>query len=696
MLTACASGLLRDEAAQAAVAADDAAERPTRPRRCAPSSRRGHRRDGLRPLRPRARDGRAERRTIVLERRRSRAPRRARGRARWAPDRRRPRNRDYVAGASSSTGSPRTSPRSASTRRRPAASWSRSREKGAVLEAAFAAAGALARAHRPGVEGTGLALALMEAGTTRCRPGALRLSPETFLLLSTWRSPRSSSSSCRARRCGSPGRASAARTGRAAGAHSCPRRTTTPRRVRRTAAWASSSAWSRSRRRSARLASRAAALAPLGACALPLIVLAQGILGGITVLVELHPLIVMAHFLLSLVAIGVARRRRPRRVRFVRGGRASAARGTGWRRPRPLALALVVSGTFVTAAGPHSGGEQIRRYGLAGRAASPRAGVRRSSASHSWARRLALAPRRSARRRRARPRRARRPARADGRRRDPVAQAAALVARARPRRARHRHLGRGRRPCGAPSRSRPRTALDSFHRQSPAHRPPPDPSPRRYSSPPSGAGTTARRAPRWRRATSRRPGRPALRGHRPGGVLRLPGDAAARRARGGMTRRIDWPERPSTTPDSRDRPRRGAPARRRAEPALAHVRDEIVELAQELGVELVVTLGALLADVPHTRPAPVTGSATDPKLVQELGLAASRYEGPTGIVGVLHDACRRPDLRPRASGPPCRTTPRSPRARRRRSRSATGSPTSSARSSTSASSSAPRPPTSSR
>jgi proteasome assembly chaperone (PAC2) family protein len=69
---------------------------------------------------------------------------------------------------------------------------------------------------------------------------------------------------------------------------------------------------------------------------------------------------------------------------------------------------------------------------------------------------------------------------------------------------------------------------------------------------------------------------------------------------------------------------------------------EIVsELAGDLGVELVVTLGALLADVPHTRAAPVTGAATDPKLVDELGLQLSRYEGPTGIVGVLLDACRR-------------------------------------------------------
>lgn len=66
----------------------------------------------------------------------------------------------------------------------------------------------------------------------------------------------------------------------------------------------------------------------------------------------------------------------------------------------------------------------------------------------------------------------------------------------------------------------------------------------------------------------------------------------------------------------------------------------VVQLAQELGVELVVTLGALLADVPHTRPSPVTGAASDPAVVEQLGLSQSRYEGPTGIVGVLHDACQ--------------------------------------------------------
>jgi len=70
----------------------------------------------------------------------------------------------------------------------------------------------------------------------------------------------------------------------------------------------------------------------------------------------------------------------------------------------------------------------------------------------------------------------------------------------------------------------------------------------------------------------------------------------------------------------------------------------VVELARLLEVELVVTLGSLLADVPHTRPAPVTGSATDPQLIERLGLQASRYEGPTGIVGVLHDTFHRAEM----------------------------------------------------
>lgn len=66
----------------------------------------------------------------------------------------------------------------------------------------------------------------------------------------------------------------------------------------------------------------------------------------------------------------------------------------------------------------------------------------------------------------------------------------------------------------------------------------------------------------------------------------------------------------------------------------------IVGLAQELGVELVTTFGSLLADVPHTRPAPVSAAASDPSLVEDLGVEPSRYEGPTGIVGVVLDDCR--------------------------------------------------------
>ncbi|HEX3509761.1 MAG TPA: PAC2 family protein [Solirubrobacteraceae bacterium] len=65
----------------------------------------------------------------------------------------------------------------------------------------------------------------------------------------------------------------------------------------------------------------------------------------------------------------------------------------------------------------------------------------------------------------------------------------------------------------------------------------------------------------------------------------------------------------------------------------------IVDLAEALGVQLVVTLGALLGDVPHTRPVAMTGHASDPRLVERLGITPSSYEGPTGIVGVLHAAC---------------------------------------------------------
>ncbi len=66
---------------------------------------------------------------------------------------------------------------------------------------------------------------------------------------------------------------------------------------------------------------------------------------------------------------------------------------------------------------------------------------------------------------------------------------------------------------------------------------------------------------------------------------------------------------------------------------------QVVELAEALGVQMVVTLGALLADVPHSRPVGVTAYASDPMLVERLSLQAPTYEGPTGITGVLQTAC---------------------------------------------------------
>jgi len=66
----------------------------------------------------------------------------------------------------------------------------------------------------------------------------------------------------------------------------------------------------------------------------------------------------------------------------------------------------------------------------------------------------------------------------------------------------------------------------------------------------------------------------------------------------------------------------------------------IIDLAEVLGTQLVVTMGALLADVPHTQPVAITGLASDEALLAKLGgLTETTYEGPTGIVGVLHTAC---------------------------------------------------------
>ncbi|HSJ18674.1 MAG TPA: PAC2 family protein [Solirubrobacterales bacterium] len=113
----------------------------------------------------------------------------------------------------------------------------------------------------------------------------------------------------------------------------------------------------------------------------------------------------------------------------------------------------------------------------------------------------------------------------------------------------------------------------------------------------------------------------------------------------GRSRRIEWPENtlisaPVPTAE------RDLLLLSGTEPNLRWRRftELVVGAAERLEVEMVVTLGALIADVPHTRPIPITGLASDPELVEQLGLSRSNYEGPTGIVGVLHDACQRRDI----------------------------------------------------
>ena len=79
------------------------------------------------------------------------------------------------------------------------------------------------------------------------------------------------------------------------------------------------------------------------------------------------------------------------------------------------------------------------------------------------------------------------------------------------------------------------------------------------------------------------------------------------------------------------------------EPSLRwrHFSEGVIGVARELRVRMVVTLGALLADVPHSRPVAITGLASDQALVEKLRFQRTTYEGPTGIVGVLHHACAR-------------------------------------------------------
>lgn len=113
--------------------------------------------------------------------------------------------------------------------------------------------------------------------------------------------------------------------------------------------------------------------------------------------------------------------------------------------------------------------------------------------------------------------------------------------------------------------------------------------------------------------------------------------------REGMTRRIDWPQ--LTFSHARVEGR-DVIMGIGSEPNLRWktFTGQVLALARTLGVRRIVTLGAFLADVAHTRDVPIVGTASDPEEAQELGLTPSRYQGPTGIVGVLADAANRGGL----------------------------------------------------
>ena len=112
----------------------------------------------------------------------------------------------------------------------------------------------------------------------------------------------------------------------------------------------------------------------------------------------------------------------------------------------------------------------------------------------------------------------------------------------------------------------------------------------------------------------------------------------------GVTRRIEWPTTRISVADAGEHQ---VVLLRGLEPNMRWRAfcEELVEFAHELDVDTVVCLAALLADVPHTRPVDVHGSASDEATAAALGLTRSRYEGPTGIVSVFHDAAARAGLK---------------------------------------------------
>lgn len=107
----------------------------------------------------------------------------------------------------------------------------------------------------------------------------------------------------------------------------------------------------------------------------------------------------------------------------------------------------------------------------------------------------------------------------------------------------------------------------------------------------------------------------------------------------GRTRTIEWPA--NTFSWAEPEGTGGVVLLRGVEPQLRWRTfcAQVLEVARETGCEMVVTLGALLADVPHTRPTAVFGHGYESGVVDRLGLEPSHYEGPTGIVGVLHGEC---------------------------------------------------------
>ena len=358
--------------------------------------------------------------------------------------------------------------------------------------------------------------------------------------------------------------------------------------------------------------------------------IAQAPLGLLTIRLDLHPLMVATHFLLALVVLATATV-----VAVEAWGNAHGRVESPvprWLRLVGLVLAgacgiLVVTGTLSTAAGPHPGDSaEIERFWNLLDAVHIH--VRATAAfglSLPAPARLALPqPRPGGVLAAGRGDPARAPARADGGRRAAVAEPAALVARADPRRARRARLGVDGRARDRALAHPAYTDVDerAAHGRRPAlQRPVLVAAFRGWNDGGQGAtlaaGYLARIWDAERFADIDPENFVDFQANRPHVSLDE-----------GLTRRIEWPENafyhariPGTERD--------VVLLLGVEPSLRWqtFSQLVVDLSRDLDVELVVTLGSLLADVPHTRAAPVTGAASDPELVASLGLQHSRYEG---------------------------------------------------------------------